>query len=421
MDTKEAFYKACRVSAIIGTIQAAYTDMPYLGTVTEQIARRDSLIGVGITGMAENPHILFDESVQVHGANIVKETNIEMAKFLGINPAARCTVIKPSGNAAAMTGTSSGIHPFHSKRYIRNVQVNKNEQAGKLIAENNNTQVRDSIYNPSGDWVISFPVELDGDIIVKDDLSAIEFLELVKKTQSNWIEHGTNFDHPSYHENPNLRHNVSNTCTIPEGEWDSVKDYLWLNRDSFCGVSMLSASGDLDYPQAPFTGVLDEVELANKYGAAAMLAGGLNVDGLHAFGDLWVAIDSALGKGVGLVLTPESVAEKIKGCIDGNGLSFAFEVDGVFVSDVNAIIANMKDELDNKIDWVRRFKRFADKYLKGDLIETGRCLKHVSIFHQWNQLQNITEIDWHNVEWESTLSDAGGEVAAACSGGKCEI
>ena len=102
-------------------------------------------------------------------------------------------------------------------------------------------------------------------MITKSKQSAIQFLELVKLTQQNWIEEGTNWDHPSYKVTPKFTHNVSNTVNVLPDEWDEVMNYLWENKDSFCGISMLPASGDLDYPpQAPFTEVLDEIELAKR-------------------------------------------------------------------------------------------------------------------------------------------------------------
>lgn len=112
--TEEDFYKACRTAAILGTFQAAYTkSLPLLSETTRKIMERDALLGVGITGMADNPNILFNERIQRKGAHIVIETNKEVANILGINNAARTTVIKPSGNASQLLGCGSGIHAYH--------------------------------------------------------------------------------------------------------------------------------------------------------------------------------------------------------------------------------------------------------------------------------------------------------------------
>ena len=100
-----------------------------LSPASIKIAQRDALIGVGITGMCQNPDILFNPEVQRKGAKIVKEWYKKVADLLGINSAARTTVIKPAGNSSQLLGTSSGISPFHFRKYIRHIQASHNEQA----------------------------------------------------------------------------------------------------------------------------------------------------------------------------------------------------------------------------------------------------------------------------------------------------
>ena len=64
----------------------------------------------------DNPKVLLSPEVLRKGAEIVNQVNEEVAKIIGINPAARTTTVKPSGNASVILGTSSGIHPAHSRR-----------------------------------------------------------------------------------------------------------------------------------------------------------------------------------------------------------------------------------------------------------------------------------------------------------------
>jgi ribonucleoside-triphosphate reductase len=341
-DTFQNFLKAARVAAILGTFQAAYTDFPYLGKITEEIIRRDALIGVGITGMSEHPSILFSPLYQKEVAKEVKKVNAEVAAILGINTAARTTVVKPSGNSSQMLGTSSGVHPFHAHRYIRNVQVNKDEFAGQIYKKINPDAVQSSAWNPDKDYVISFPVEIRENALVKNNQSAEQFMGLVAMTQQAWIEEGTNWDHPSTKRNPDLRHNVSNTITVRDHEWEDVEKYLWDNKEKFCGISMLGGNGDIDYPQAPYTEVFTEAKLAEMYGAAAILGSGLIVDGIHAFGDLWSARDATTGKGGKLEITADDIAKKIGQNVDGD-LNFKYLLNGVVLTDVNAIIAHMRD------------------------------------------------------------------------------
>lgn len=424
--TKEEFFDACRGASVLGTIQASYTSFKVLTKASRLIAERDALIGVGITGMCENPEILFNPEIQDEGARLVQKTNVKMAGIIGINPAARCTVVKPSGNSSQLLGcTSSGIHKFPFKRFIRNIQAANTEQALRYVKEINPMMVKPSVYNKEVESVISFPVELDDNVLTSEYSSAIDFLEMVRMTKAHWIENGTNFDHPFYKEYPKfarMRMNVSNTCMVKDDEWDDVKEYVWNNRNVFSGISFLPKGGDLLYPQAPYTSVLDEKELAERYGAGAILAGGLIVDGLAVFNDdLWLACDVAMGRNPHhLTLTDQDITDFILSHLKNGKL--LVEVNGVMISDVNAISSHLRSLVDKKIDWVRRFKKFAGKYLGGDLTKTEFCLKHVSLFHRWQKLKDMKHIDWSSItDWDEEWVDAGSTIAQACSGGSCEL
>ena len=423
---KEEFFDACRGASVLGTIQASYTSFKVLTEASRLIAERDALIGVGITGMCENPEILFNPEIQDEGARLVQKTNVKMAGIIGINPAARCTVVKPSGNSSQLLGcTSSGIHKFPFKRFIRNIQAANTEQALRYVKEINPMMVKPSVYNKEVESVISFPVELDDNVLTSEYSSAIDFLEMVRMTKAHWIENGTNFDHPFYKEYPKfarMRMNVSNTCMVKDDEWDDVKEYVWNNRNVFSGISFLPKGGDLLYPQAPYTSVLDEKELAERYGAGAILAGGLIVDGLAVFNDdLWLACDVAMGRNTHhLTLTDQDITDFILSHLKNGKL--LVEVNGVMISDVNAISSHLRSLVDKKIDWVRRFKKFAGKYLGGDLTKTEFCLKHVSLFHRWQKLKDMKHIDWSSItDWDEEWVDAGSTIAQACSGGSCEL
>lgn len=424
--TKEEFFDACRGASVLGTIQASYTSFKVLTKASRLIAERDALIGVGITGMCENPEILFNPEIQDEGARLVQKTNVKMSRIIGINPAARCTVVKPSGNSSQLLGcTSSGIHKFPFKRFIRNIQAANTEQALRYVKEINPMMVKPSVYDKEVESVISFPVELDDNVLTSEYSSAVDFLEMVKMTKAHWIENGTNFDHQFYKKHPKfakMRMNVSNTCMVKDDEWDEVKEYVWNNRDVFSGISFLPKGGDLLYPQAPYTSVLDEKELAERYGAGAILAGGLIVDGLAVFNDdLWLACDVAMGRNTHhLTLTDQDITNFILSHLKNGKL--LVEVNGVMISDVNAISSHLQSLVDKKIDWVRRFKKFAGKYLGGDLTKTEFCLKHVSLFHRWQKLKDMKHIDWSLItDWDEEWVDAGSTVAQGCAGGACEL
>jgi ribonucleoside-triphosphate reductase (thioredoxin) len=378
--SKEVFYNACRAAAILGTFQAGYTDFKYISKATKDITEREALIGVSITGWMNNPDILFDKETMKKGAEIVKQTNKQVAKLLGINQAARTTCVKPSGTASVSLGTASGIHGEHSPLYIRNVQMNEQDEVLALIKQTNPEMVEKSVWSTNGtDFVVGFPVASKQGSIYKHDLLGVKQLEYVKLAQQNWIEYGTNVELCT---DPRLRHNVSNTITVDD--WDEVEQYLFDNRQWFAGVSLLSASGDKAYAQAPFTEVFTAKQILETYGEGSMLASGLIVDALHAFdNNLWMACSTMLG--TGLALTEDS-----------------------------------KDLL--KRDWVRRANKFAERYFQGNKEKSTFCLKDCHNLHKWLSInKTIKPIDFSSVLSKQKYTDVDTIGAIACNGGQCEV
>ncbi len=379
-NTEEDFYKACRAASILGTLQAGYTDFKFLTDTSKLIFDREALLGVSITGWMNNPDILFNEKILEKGAQIVKDVNREVARIIGINPAARTTCVKPSGNASVLLQTASGIHAEHSNMYIRNVQMNKESEITQAIMRTNPYMVEESVWSAGGtDVVVSFPILPNKGSMYKDDLLGVKHLELVKKAQKHWVEAGTNEELCA---DKGVRHNVSNTIIVDD--WDEVEKYVYENRDAFAGISFLPMTGDKDYNQAPNTAVISAKDMVKKYGNAAVFASGMVVDALKVFNNLWDACSTAKGFGEDLSLE----------------------------SSENAM----------KRDWIRRFGKFADNYLNSDQALAEHCLKDAYLLHKWNKIQStLKTVDWKEDIKERKYTDVDTLAAAACAGGACEI
>jgi ribonucleoside-triphosphate reductase (thioredoxin) len=381
--TREKFLRACKASAILGTLQAGYTHFEYVGEVTQKIFEKEALLGCSITGWMNNPDILFDEELLREGAQLILDINAEFSALLGINPAARATCSKPSGNAAVILACASGMKAEESMNYIRYVQVNADEYGVEYFKELNPEMVERNVWDETGNgYTIGFAIENKGNPVLKKDLTGIAALEYVKTAMMSWIEAGTRSELSTIEV---TRHNISNTITLGEDEWPDVVKYIYENRQWFAGISFMPMSGSLPYNQAPFSEVLSVSELLEKYGDGVLLASGLIVDGMHAFNDdLWKACMYVISK----------------------ELKFEGTRSQVFF---------MKD-------WVRRAKKFAKNYFKNDLEKMTHALKDVHRFYRFNAIKkSYKKMDWENYREESDDIDIDTMGSAACTGNGCEI
>jgi ribonucleoside-diphosphate reductase alpha chain len=258
----EEFKEASWAASLIGTLQAAYTTFPYLGHTSEELTKEEALLGVSITGMMDNPDILFNSKFQKEAAKVAVETNKEWAKKIGINQAARVTCIKPEGTNSIVLSAASGIHPHHARKYFRRIQVNKDDNVYKYFKMFNEHACEESVWSANKvDDVITFPIEISEKAKIKSDLSAIEHLKLIKLTQENWVNSGTT----DTNKKP-LNHSVSCTVIVKDEEWEEVTQFLFKNQKDFTAVSLLPFSGDKIYQQAPMEAVVtpEDEEKFNK-------------------------------------------------------------------------------------------------------------------------------------------------------------
>ena len=371
------FYERCKAAAIIGTLQAGFTDLDYLGRVSKAIFDREALLGVSLTGIMEKHDLVLTEKVLKAGAKIAVDTNKELSKKIGINQAARVTCLKPEGTSSSMLGTSSGIHPHHAKRYIRHVQANILEPPYQYFKSYNPQACEKSSWSANNtDEVIKFPIEVPDGSKLKNQLPAVEMLSVVKDTQKNWVQSGKN---RSLCTQDFLSHNVSNTVTVQPDEWEAVTKYIYNNRKYFAGISLIPQSGDKDYPQAPFTTVLTSREIVKEYGDAGLWCSGLIELGLNAFdNNLWAACDY-------ITLNQET------------------DKDG-----------------DDKKLFSLKMRRFAKKYFDDDIRRLTYCMKDVYNWKIYTDLyDSFSKVDY--TQLLETEDNTVGIEEISCAGGACLI
>ena len=239
IESQEEFNERVKAAAFIGTLQAGYTDFHYLRDVWRETTEKDALIGVSMTGIGSGAVLGYD---MTKAADIVKRENSRVAKIIGINKAARCTTVKPAGTTSLTLGTSSGIHAWHNKYYVRRVRVGKNESMYGYLIKNHPNLVEDDYFRPHDTAVISIPQKAPAGAILRTE-SPFELLERIKKVATEWVAPG--------HRKGSNTHNVSATVSLKPEEWQAAGEWMWDNREHYNGLSVLPYDGGT-YVQAPF-------------------------------------------------------------------------------------------------------------------------------------------------------------------------
>ena len=239
------YEQRAKAATIIGTLQASYTDFHYLRPVWQRNTEKDYLIGVSMTGIASGNVLKLD---MTEAAAVVKIVNADIARKIGIKPAARCTTVKPAGTTSLTLGTSSGIHAWHNNHYLRRIRVGKNEAIYQYLTINHPELVEDEYFRPHDTAVISVPQKAPEGSITRHE-SALDLLERVKQVHLNWVKKG--------HRSGQNTNNVSATITIKPEEWPEVGEWMWKNKNNYNGLSVLPYS-DHTYKQAPFEDCSEE-------------------------------------------------------------------------------------------------------------------------------------------------------------------
>ena len=232
-------------AAFIGTLQAAYTDFHYLRDIWRKTTEKDALLGVGMTGIGSGAVAGLDLK---SAADIAKTENARVAEIIGVNKAARVTTVKPSGTSSLVLGTSSGIHAWHNDHYIRRIRVGKNEAIYTYLAIHHPELIEDDFFKPTIQAVISVPQRAPEGSILRTE-NVMDMLERVKKFNTQWVKKG--------HRKGANTNNVSATVSIQEHEWEQVGKWMWENKETFNGLSVLPYFGG-SYTQAPFEDITKE-------------------------------------------------------------------------------------------------------------------------------------------------------------------
>ena len=233
-DTEKTLAKKIRLATILGTIQSTYTHLPYLRPVWRKNTEEERLLGVSLTGIMDNEITSRpSENLLEKLRNIAVQTNSETSEQLGINPSASITCVKPSGTVSQLVDSASGIHARHSDYYIRTVRGDNKDPLSKFLADAG-VPAEACVMKPDSTTVFSFPVKAPKGAVTRNDMTAIEQLELWKTYALHWCEH-----------------KPSVTITVREEEWLKVGSWVYDNFDICSGVSFLPHS-DHTYAQAPY-------------------------------------------------------------------------------------------------------------------------------------------------------------------------
>ena len=242
-DTYANMDRKVRLASILGTIQATLTDFPYLRPKWKENTEKEALLGVSITGIMDSklmgPTNAALEATLATLRETAVTTNKIYAKKLGINRAAAVTCVKPEGTSSQLNDSASGIHARHSPFYIRTVRGDNKDPLTHFMMDQGIPN-EPCVMKPETTTVFSFPVKAPEEAITRNDMTAIEQLEL-------WLTYQRYF----------TCHKPSITVSVGDDEWDEVGDWVYDHFSEMSGVSFLPRS-DHTYAQAPYQDITEE-------------------------------------------------------------------------------------------------------------------------------------------------------------------
>ena len=236
-DSIEDLERKVKLATILGTIQSTMIKFPYLRKVWQNNTAEERLLGVSMTGIMDNPLMTNKnaglEKTLEHLRSIAVATNAEWAELLGIPASAAISCVKPSGTVSQLVDSASGIHARHSPYYIRTVRGDSKDPLTQFMIDQGIPN-EPCVMKPDSTVVFSFPVKSPEQAVTRNDMTAVEQLELWLTYQRHWCEH-----------------KPSVTISVRDTEWMSVGAFVYEHFDEMSGVSFLPHS-DHTYQQAPY-------------------------------------------------------------------------------------------------------------------------------------------------------------------------
>ena len=225
------------VATILGTIQSTYTKFPYLRKIWQRNTEEERLLGVSLTGVMDNPIMTSANKNLARDLESLKEyavyVNSVWSKSLGVEQSTAVTCCKPSGTVSQLVDSASGIHARHSLHYIRTVRGDNKDPLTQFM-KSKGIPFEPCVMKPDSTTVFSFPIAAPRRSITRNDMTAIQQLEMWLVYQRHWTEH-----------------KPSVTITVKDNEWMEVGAFVYKNFDEMSGVSFLPHS-DHSYQQAPY-------------------------------------------------------------------------------------------------------------------------------------------------------------------------
>ncbi len=241
IQSKKDYLSRIYSAAFIGTLQAAYTEFPYLSDSWKKATEAEALLGVSFTGIADMGDSISPEWLE-EGAGLVLDVNAKYAKALGINLAARATALKPEGSGSCTVGSSSGVSRRQGPHYLRRVQINNDDALCHYLRAVVPDLMEDAFGVPNTS-VVTIPQESPEGALTKTDETAQLAFELAIKYNKHWVAPG--------HRSGANKHNVSCTVDVKPEEWAKLGQSMWREREHYAGISVFPFDNGT-YKQAPF-------------------------------------------------------------------------------------------------------------------------------------------------------------------------